>query len=197
MAKLRFKMFKVDSLKVMQAVLERIKLQVRVVNTVGNAWKINQGLEETDDCEELQLQATTNFKADHVETYDSDCDDEATTNAIFMASLSPVGSINDDTVEPNYDSDILSESYDELTSNNNVISYADYMVTIGNDVDNYVPPLVQNIDMILFVIKQMKSKVERCNTVNQETQSVNESLTKETLILAEESRLKMIENKLS
>ncbi|GJV59863.1 hypothetical protein Tco_1465963 [Tanacetum coccineum] len=97
-------------------------------------------LEETDDYEELQLQDTTNFKADHVETYDSDCDDEATTNAIYMESLSPVGSINDDTVEPNYDSDILSESYDELTSNNNVISYADYMVTIGNDIDNYVPP---------------------------------------------------------
>ncbi|GJX68341.1 integrase, catalytic region, zinc finger, CCHC-type containing protein [Tanacetum coccineum] len=42
-------------------------------------------LEETDDCEDLQLQATTNFKADHVDAYDSDCDDEATTNAIFMA----------------------------------------------------------------------------------------------------------------
>ncbi|GKB78365.1 hypothetical protein Tco_0945260 [Tanacetum coccineum] len=103
----------------------------------------------------------------------------ATPNAIFMANLSPVGSINGDTVEPRYDSDILSEvphydtyhesnmlnsnvqemryienivfnneSYDKLTSNNNVISYADYMVTIGNDADNYVPPPVQNNDMI-------------------------------------------------
>ncbi|GJZ91588.1 retrovirus-related pol polyprotein from transposon TNT 1-94 [Tanacetum coccineum] len=132
-------------------------------------------LEETDDCEDLQLQATTNFKANHVYAYDSDCYDKAISNAIFMANLSHVGSINDDTVEPRYDSDIFSEvphydtyhetnvlnpnvqemgyienivsnneSSDELTSNNNVISYADYMVTIGNDVDNYVPPLVQN-----------------------------------------------------
>ncbi|GJV31603.1 hypothetical protein Tco_1392003 [Tanacetum coccineum] len=130
-------------------------------------------LEETDDCEDLQLQAIVNFKADHVDAYDSDCDDKATTNAIFMENLSPIGSINGDTVEPRYDSDILSEvphydtyhesemlnsdaqgleyienivsnneSYDELTSNNNVISDADYMVTIGNDEDNYVPPPV-------------------------------------------------------
>ncbi|GJT95925.1 hypothetical protein Tco_1091443 [Tanacetum coccineum] len=141
---------------------------VRVFNTVGNA-----------GTNQPRLQATTNFKADHVDAYDSDYDDKATTNAISMANLSPVGSINDDMVEPHYDSNILSEvphndtyhesdvlnsdiqeleyieniifdneSYDELTSNNNVISYADYMVTIGNDKDNYVPPLVQNNDRI-------------------------------------------------
>ncbi|GKB90228.1 retrovirus-related pol polyprotein from transposon TNT 1-94, partial [Tanacetum coccineum] len=155
------------------------------------------GLEEINDCEDLQLQATTNFKADHVDAYDLDCDDEATANAIFMANLSPVGSTNGDTVEPHYDSNILSkvphydtyhdtdvlnpsvqemgyienivsnnESYGELTSNNNVISYTDYMVTIGNDPDNYVPPLVQKNDMILSVVEQMKSQVEKCNTVS-------------------------------
>nr|GFA94474.1 hypothetical protein [Tanacetum cinerariifolium] len=37
------------------------------------------------------------------------CDEEAITNAIFIANLSPVGSLNDDTVEPIYDSDILSD----------------------------------------------------------------------------------------
>nr|GEX96581.1 hypothetical protein [Tanacetum cinerariifolium] len=173
----------------------------RVVNTVGNAGenqsrvircyncnskchiakkctakkrvKDSECLEETDDCEDLQLQATVNFKADHVDAYDLDCDDEATENAIFIENLSPVGSINDDIVEPRYDSDIFSkvphydtyheadvlnlnvqemgyieniisnnESYDKLTSNNNVIFYAFYMVTIGNDAHNYVPPPV-------------------------------------------------------
>ncbi|GJS30564.1 hypothetical protein Tco_0491184 [Tanacetum coccineum] len=167
-------------------------------------------LEETNDYEDRQLQATTNFKADHVDAYDSECDDEATTNAIFMANLSLVGSINDDTVEPRYDSDILSGvphydtypdsdmlnsniqelgyiedivsnnvSYDELTSNSNVISYTDYMLTIRNDADNYFPPPIQKNDMMLFIIEQMKSQVEKCNMVNQETQSVNESLTSE------------------
>nr|GFA71299.1 hypothetical protein [Tanacetum cinerariifolium] len=56
-------------------------------------------LEETDDCEDLQLQATTNFKAYHVDAYDSDYDDEATTNEIFMENLSPDGSLHDDTAE--------------------------------------------------------------------------------------------------
>nr|GEY75641.1 hypothetical protein [Tanacetum cinerariifolium] len=44
------------------------------------------------------------------------------------------------------------ESYDELTSKNNVISYTDYMLTIRDDADNYVPPPIQKNDMILSVI---------------------------------------------
>nr|GFC46263.1 hypothetical protein [Tanacetum cinerariifolium] len=45
-------------------------------------------LEEMDGCDDLKLHTTSNFKADHVDAYDSDCDDEATACAIFMASLS-------------------------------------------------------------------------------------------------------------
>ncbi|GKE23751.1 hypothetical protein Tco_1435263 [Tanacetum coccineum] len=143
------------------------------------------------------LQATTNFKADQVDAYDSDYDDEATTNAIFMANLSPIGSLNDDTVAPCYDSNTLSkvphydtyhdsdmlnsniqelgyienivstnESYDELKGNSDVISYTDYTLTIRDDADNYVPPPVQKNDMMLSVIKQMKSQVENYNKVN-------------------------------
>ncbi|GJY93918.1 retrovirus-related pol polyprotein from transposon TNT 1-94 [Tanacetum coccineum] len=217
----------------------------RVVNTVGNAGTnqlrvircyncngeshiakqctVKKRVKDSEWFKDKMLQATTNFKAYHVDAYDSGCDDEATANAIFMANLSPVGSINDDTVEPHYDSNILSkvphndnnhesdvlnsdiqeleyienivsdnESYDELTSNNNVISYADYMVTIGNDKDNYVPPLVQNNDRILSVIEHMKTQVEKCNMVNQETQSVNESLTSELDQYKE--RVKTLEN---
>nr|GEW40345.1 retrovirus-related Pol polyprotein from transposon TNT 1-94 [Tanacetum cinerariifolium] len=65
---------------------------------------------KTDDYEDLQLQATANFKADHNYVYDLDCDDEATANAIFMENLSPNGSLNDDMVAPRYDSDTLSEN---------------------------------------------------------------------------------------
>ncbi|GJW57152.1 retrovirus-related pol polyprotein from transposon TNT 1-94 [Tanacetum coccineum] len=56
-----------------------------------------------------KLHTTTNFKADHVDAYDSDCDDQATTSAIFMASLSPARSLNDEIVPPTYDSNTLSE----------------------------------------------------------------------------------------
>nr|GEX73578.1 hypothetical protein [Tanacetum cinerariifolium] len=121
-------------------------------------------LEEMDDCDDLQLHTTSNFKADHVKAYDSYCDNKVTASVIFMASLSPAGSINGDTFGPAYDFDILSEvphydtyhetnvlnlnvqeteysehlvsnndSFNEPTSDNNVISYADYMVTIKNN----------------------------------------------------------------
>ncbi|GJY64609.1 integrase, catalytic region, zinc finger, CCHC-type containing protein [Tanacetum coccineum] len=122
-------------------------------------------LEEMDsDCEDLQLHTTSNFEANHVDAFNSDCDDEAVASAVFMASLSSAGSINGDIVGPTYDFDILYEvphydnyhetdvlnfvvqeteytkhlvsnndSYDELTSDSNVISYADYIVTIKND----------------------------------------------------------------
>ncbi|GJW95533.1 hypothetical protein Tco_0175205 [Tanacetum coccineum] len=167
-------------------------------------------LEETNDCEDLKLQATSNFKAYHIDAYDSDFDDEAIENAIFMENLSPVGSLNDDTIAPHYDFDTLSkvphydtyhdsnvlnsniqelryikniistnESYDELKGNNDVTSYTDYMLTIGDDADNYVPAPVQKNDMMLSVIKQIKSQVENCNKVNQESKSEIESLTSE------------------
>ncbi|GJX05106.1 hypothetical protein Tco_0191022, partial [Tanacetum coccineum] len=178
MAKLWFKMFKEDNLKVMQAMLERVKLQ-------------EQGLEENDDCDDLQLHTTSNFKADHVDAYESDCDDQATTSAIFMASHSPAGLLNDDTVAPTYDSNTLFEAeytkhsvshddlYAEFMSDSNVISYAKYMVTIEDKATHYVPPPIKDKDMILSVTEQMKSQVEQCNTIKQKAKSIDESLTTE------------------
>ncbi|GJT60505.1 retrovirus-related pol polyprotein from transposon TNT 1-94 [Tanacetum coccineum] len=135
--------------------------------------------------------------------------DDSTTNAIFMANLSPVGSLNDGMVAPRYDSDTLSEvphydtyhdsdmfnsniqelgyieniisnneSYDELKDNSDVISYTNYMLTIRNDEDNYVPPPIQKNDMMLSVIEQMKSQVEKCNMVLRNLNNVRELLTK-------------------
>ncbi|GKA39800.1 hypothetical protein Tco_0732351 [Tanacetum coccineum] len=79
------------------------------------------------------------LKEHHVDAYDSDYDDEATTSAIFMASLFPASSLND----TEYTEHLVSnnDSYDELTSDSNVISDADYMVTIENDDAQYVPPI--------------------------------------------------------
>nr|GEW32184.1 retrovirus-related Pol polyprotein from transposon TNT 1-94 [Tanacetum cinerariifolium] len=172
-------------------------------------------LEETDDCEDLQLQAITNFKVDHIDAYDLDCDDKCTANTIFMASLSLVGSINGDTVESHYDSDILYEvphydtyhdsdvlnpivqdmryienivsnnnSYDELTSNSNVISYADYMVTIGYDADNYVLLLIQKIeDENVSLALQVSSLVKEREHIKLEYKKLYDSIkqTRESL----------------
>ncbi|GJV76086.1 hypothetical protein Tco_1507670 [Tanacetum coccineum] len=155
------------------------------------------GLEDLDsDCDDLQLHTTSIFKADHVDAFDSYYDEAPTASAIFMARLSPAGSINRDVIGLTYDSDILYEvphydtyhetdmlnlvvketeyskhlvhnndSYDELMSNNNVISYAEYMITIKNDAAQSVPSPKQDNAMILSVIEQMQSQVEQCNTV--------------------------------
>ncbi|GKD50332.1 hypothetical protein Tco_1279308 [Tanacetum coccineum] len=128
--------------------------------------------------------------ADYVDAYDSDCDNKPTASVIFMASLSPVRSLNDDTVAPTYDSDILLEvpyydTYrdgDVLKSAIKETEYTEHSIShyySYNELtsDSNVPPPVQNKDMIFFVVDQMKSQVEQCNTINQEAKSVNESLT--------------------
>nr|GFA26078.1 hypothetical protein [Tanacetum cinerariifolium] len=155
MAKLQFKMFKEDSLRVMWGNAGKSQATgARVVNTVKDAGE-NQP----------KVIICYNFKG-------ADCDDQATTSAIFMASLSSAGSLNDDTVTLTYDSNILSkvphydnyhdskmlldvqeaeyiehiisnkDSYNEPTSDSNVISYVDYMAIIENydakNVSSYV-----------------------------------------------------------
>nr|GEY23144.1 retrovirus-related Pol polyprotein from transposon TNT 1-94 [Tanacetum cinerariifolium] len=84
--------------------------ETRVVLNNDQQDFLDDSLEETDDYNDLQLQAIANLKADYVDAYHLNCDDEATTNAIFMGNLCHVGSLNDDTVEPRYDSDILFEA---------------------------------------------------------------------------------------
>ncbi|GJW30208.1 hypothetical protein Tco_0047083 [Tanacetum coccineum] len=121
------------------------------------------GLEEFDpDCDDLQLNTSSIFKADHVDTFDSDCDKASITSTIFMARLSHAGSVNGDDVGPYYD------TYHET----------DMLNPINDDAQS-VPPPEQDNAMILSVIEQMQSQVKQRNTVNQETKSLNESLTSE------------------
>nr|GEV39777.1 hypothetical protein [Tanacetum cinerariifolium] len=80
-------------------------LGAKVVNKVGNA-----GTNQPRVVRCYNHNDEENFRANHVDAYDSDYDEEATTNAIFMASLSSIGSINDDTAKPRYDSNILFEA---------------------------------------------------------------------------------------
>nr|GEU99943.1 hypothetical protein [Tanacetum cinerariifolium] len=70
--------------------------EARVVLNDDQQEFLAESLEEINDCDDLQLQATTNFKAGHVDANDSDCDDEATVNAIFMENLSHFGAFKKD-----------------------------------------------------------------------------------------------------
>ncbi|GKD33172.1 hypothetical protein Tco_1248681 [Tanacetum coccineum] len=100
----------------------------------------------------------------HVDAFDSDCDEAPTISAIFMARLSPAGSINGYAIvqETGYSKHLVhnNDSYVKLTTDNNVISYVEYMTTIENDAAKSVPPHEQDNAMILYVIEQMQSQVK-------------------------------------
>nr|GEU49896.1 copia-type polyprotein [Tanacetum cinerariifolium] len=101
----------------------------RVINAVQNIGA-NQPM----------LQAIANFKAGHVDAYDSDCDDEATANVIFMANFSHISSLNDDTIVPRYDSDTLSEvrhydTYHDFDVLNSNIQELGYMETSASTLE--------------------------------------------------------------
>ncbi|GKB42976.1 hypothetical protein Tco_0887918 [Tanacetum coccineum] len=127
---------------------------------------LTDSLEETDDYEDLQLQATTNFKVDHVDVYDSDCDDEATANAILMANLSPVGSINEDTIKPRYDSDILFEvphydTYHESDVLNSNIQELEYIENIVSNNEAYDE--LTKVKEMKDIFEQMEDEVDQCS----------------------------------
>ncbi|GJR88266.1 hypothetical protein Tco_0212277 [Tanacetum coccineum] len=73
------------------------------------------------------------------------------------------------------------DSYDELTSDSNVISYPDYMVTIEHDVTQYVPPLAQDNAMIL------KEKEAKGKKGNNEDGSITEG--KDKVVKEEEAEV--------
>nr|GEV15910.1 hypothetical protein [Tanacetum cinerariifolium] len=112
-------------------------------------------LEEIEDCDDLQLQTTSNFKADHVDAHDSDY---ILSEVPHYDTYHEIDILNSVVQETKYSEHFVSknDSYDELTSDNNVISYDDYMVNIENDAGQYVPSPEQDNAMILFVIEQMK-----------------------------------------
>ncbi|GJZ89193.1 hypothetical protein Tco_0660975 [Tanacetum coccineum] len=131
MAELLFRTFKDVSLRVMGLTLERVKLQEQEVSTM---------LEEMDDDEDLQLHTTSDFKVDHVDAYDSDCDDEAT-----MEYIEHIVSDND--------------TCDALTCDSNVISYADYM---------FIPKVVEKNDLSKTVTSHLhtnKKIIKKCTKV--------------------------------
>ncbi|GJW82353.1 hypothetical protein Tco_0146328 [Tanacetum coccineum] len=91
-----------------------------------------------------------------VDAFDSDCNEAPRSSAIFMARLFPMGSINGDDMEH---SEQLNDNYDfhiEITSDNNVISYADYMKTIENDV--HPPVLLLKQDNVGLKLRKTPSR---------------------------------------
>ncbi|GKD64241.1 hypothetical protein Tco_1306349 [Tanacetum coccineum] len=65
----------------------------------------------------------------------------------------------------------------DITSDNNVISYDQYMKENESEVVQDTTSSEQQDAMIMFVIEEMSNQEAKCNAVNQENTIVNESLT--------------------
>nr|GFC12985.1 hypothetical protein [Tanacetum cinerariifolium] len=121
----------------------------------------------TADSSSNQTVVTTNaaYQADDLDAYDSDCDELNSAKISLMANL------------PHYSSDNLAESNTKITSDSNIISYSQYMnESQYNTVQNSTLPALQD-DLILSVIKQLKTQVVNCTKINQDNKQVNELLT--------------------
>nr|GEU97833.1 integrase, catalytic region, zinc finger, CCHC-type, peptidase aspartic, catalytic [Tanacetum cinerariifolium] len=132
-----------------------------------------------------QTVVTTNaaYQADDLDAYDSDCDELNSAKVALMANLS------------HYGSDNLAESNTESTSDSNIISYTKYMnESQYNTVQNstlLTGTWFQN-PCHLKKAQQLKPKLyDGC--VIEKSEAIVVPDTKATLLLAEESRSKMIE----
>ncbi|GKB70290.1 hypothetical protein Tco_0931702 [Tanacetum coccineum] len=111
------------------------------------------------------------YQADDLDAYDSDCDELNTAKVALMANLS------------HYGSDALSEVHNHDNVNNDMTNQV-VQVMPPSEQSNVV--LVQNSnssaqqdDLILSMIKQLKTQVVHCTKKNLENKSVNDTLTAE------------------
>ncbi|GJS91179.1 hypothetical protein Tco_0773815 [Tanacetum coccineum] len=150
-------------------------------NTVGQArfkekLMLAEAQESSQVLDEEQL-------TDDLDAYDSDYDDISSAKVVLMANLS------------SYGSDVLSEtSYfeqslidyvadNEITSDSNTFCYEQYLQQTQNVIVQDTNSSAQQDSMIMSVFEQLSEKmsnhVTNWDKINQETKTVNESLTAE------------------
>ncbi|GJY04759.1 hypothetical protein Tco_0370699 [Tanacetum coccineum] len=107
------------------------------------------------------------YQADDLDAYDSDYDEISTAKAVFMANLS------------SYGLDVLSEPENEITSDNNIIPYSQYLLETQNTAVHDTNSSAQQDAMILSVFEQLSYQVTNCNKVNKDNLIANETLSAE------------------
>ncbi|GKD72057.1 hypothetical protein Tco_1330339 [Tanacetum coccineum] len=137
------------------------------------------------------------YQADDLDAYDSDYDDISTAKAVLMANLSSYESdvLSEVPHSENTHNDMLNQSVqemthseqthpvnyleNEITSNNNIIPYSQYLLETQNAAARYINSSAQQDAMILSVFKQLSNQVTNCNRVNKDNLIANESLSAE------------------
>ncbi|GJY56262.1 hypothetical protein Tco_0455377 [Tanacetum coccineum] len=151
------------------------------------------------------------YQADDLDAYDFDCDDFSTAKAVLMANLSSYGSdvLSEVPYSKNTHNDMLNQSVqemlyyeqthvvnyleNEITSDNNIIPYSQYLLETQNAVVQDTNSSAQQDAMILSVFEQLSNQVTNCNKVNKDNLIANESLSTELEKYKE--RVKLIEER--
>ncbi|GKC84919.1 hypothetical protein Tco_1140636, partial [Tanacetum coccineum] len=141
------------------------------------AFLADNGDTVTTGQESQEIPTPAIFQTDDLDSFDSNCDEAPSASAVVMAKLSA------------YDSDVLSEyseqppfinDYDiDITNDSNVISYEQYLQETKNEVVQDTNSSVQQDAIIISVIENMSKQVAKCNEVNKENKTINESGTAE------------------
>ncbi|GJZ37771.1 retrovirus-related pol polyprotein from transposon TNT 1-94 [Tanacetum coccineum] len=153
------------------------------------------------------------YQADDLDAYDSDCDELNTAKVALMANLSHYGSDalaevhNPDNVDNNMinqgvqvmpsseQSNVVNHSETEITSDSNIIPYSQY-VTESQQAAVKILTLSAQQEARIILINKLKTQLEiqslygRCHSKNTSAIVIPDS--EETLMLAEESRSKML-----
>ncbi|GJV04132.1 hypothetical protein Tco_1337701 [Tanacetum coccineum] len=140
------------------------------------------------------------FQTDDQDAYDFDCDDISSAKAVLMANLSSYDSdvLSEVTQHDSYqNNDMINQNVqetqnleqslidyvpdNEIISDINIICYDQYMQQTQNIIVQDTNSPAQQDSLIIFMFeqmsKQMSNQVTHWDKVNQETKTVNESLT--------------------
>ncbi|GKA24491.1 integrase, catalytic region, zinc finger, CCHC-type containing protein [Tanacetum coccineum] len=120
-----------------------------------------------------------------IDAFDSDCDEAPKASVVFMENLTSYDSYvlsevpNYDTYQDNTVCDqsvqemqyfkqpfFVNDSNIEITSDNNGISYDQYLKENKNEVAQDTTSPEQQDVMIMFVIDEMSNQVAKCNAIN-------------------------------
>ncbi|GKA30524.1 integrase, catalytic region, zinc finger, CCHC-type containing protein [Tanacetum coccineum] len=113
------------------------------------------------------------YQADDLDAYDSDCDELNSAKVALMANLSHYGS------DALAESNVVNHSETEITSDRNIVPYSQYVIESQQATVQNSKSIVQQDDLILSVIEQLKTQVANCTKINLENKSVNDTLTAE------------------
>nr|GEV81917.1 hypothetical protein [Tanacetum cinerariifolium] len=157
------------------------------------------------------------YQANDLDAYDSDCDELNTAKVALMANLSHYGSnalaevhnlVNMDNnminqgvqvMSSSEQSNVVNQSETEITSDSNIIPYSQYVIESQQAAVQNSKTSAQQDELILFVIEQLKTqKAQQLEpklydgNVIKNTYAIVILDSKETLMLAKESRSKML-----